>query len=177
MRLSPPLRYMALFETLLALAFLFIVISPLTLPTGSVSDLDGRIGSVDNWDELQEMPLLQRLVYLIGDLNCHQQADRSFFLNDNQLPICARDVGIVAGLTLGLIAYMLVRWPVRWTWLLLLLVPMALDGGAQALTSYESGNVIRALTGCLAGAGLGWGIGMLTDRFFTGDRQNGRSSK
>lgn len=174
MRLSLTLRTMVLLEAILLLAFLSVVLSPLTLSSGSVPGLDGSIGSVDNWDELQVMPPLQRLVYTIGDLNCHQQADRSFFLNDNQLPICARDLGILGGLILGLAAYMFVRRPVRWAVLLLLLVPMALDGGAQALTSYESSNLIRAMTGCLAGLGLGWGVGMLVERFFA--RENGSES-
>lgn len=171
MRLSLALRTMVLLEALLLLAFLSLVLSPLTLPSGSVPGLDGSIGSVDNWDELQGMPPLQRLVYVVGDLNCHQQAARSFFLNDNQLPICARDLGILGGLIIGLAAYMFVRHPVRWALLLLLLVPMALDGGAQALTSYESSNLLRAMTGCLAGLGLGWGVGMLVERFFA--RENG----
>jgi uncharacterized membrane protein len=170
MRLSPALRPMVLLEALLLLAFISVVLSPMTLQSGSVPGLDGRIGSVDNWDELQGMPPLQRLVYAVGDLNCHQQADRSFFLNGNQLPVCARDVGILGGLIVGLAAYMFVRRPVRWCLLLLLLVPMALDGGAQALTSYESSNLIRAVTGCLAGLGLGWGVGMLVERFFAREK-------
>ena len=171
MRLTPALRTMVLLEAFLLLAFFCVLLSPLTLSSGSVPGLDGSIGSVDNWDELQSMPPLQRLVYAVGDLNCHQQADRSFFLNNNQLPVCARDLGILSGLIMGLAAYLFVRRPVRWALLLLLLIPMALDGGAQALTSYESSNLIRAATGCLAGLSLGWGAGMLVERFFA--KENG----
>ena len=35
-----------------------------------------------------------------------------------------------------------------------LLVPMVLDGGLQALTPYESGNLRRLVTGLLFGCGL-----------------------
>ncbi len=166
MRLSPSLRSMLVIDVLLTVALLSVLLSPLTLPEGSVSKLDGSIGLVDNWEELQDMPWPQRMVYLIGDINCHQQAERSYVLNGNQLPVCARDLGLLAGLVVGMGAYMIVRRPVKWFWLALFLVPMALDGGLQAVSSYESDNLIRALTGALAGSGLGGGAGTLVDRFF-----------
>jgi uncharacterized membrane protein len=107
-------------------------------------------------------------VYLIGDVNCHQQAERSYELNGNQLPICARDVGLLFGMVLGLALFILTRRPLPWIWLALLLVPMALDGGLQAISSYESNNLIRTMTGALAGIAIGLGAGILIERFFQG---------
>jgi uncharacterized membrane protein len=164
-------------ESLLLIALLAIVLSPLSLEQGSVPQLDGRIASVDNWEELQHMPLPQRLVYLIGDVNCHQMADRSYFLNGNQLPVCARDLGILTGLVSGLAAFMLIRAPLRWGLLLLLLVPMAGDGLLQAIGPYESSNAMRTVTGALAGTGLGYGLGMIVERYFSraeGPEERGR---
>jgi uncharacterized membrane protein len=166
-----PLRWLMLLESLFIISLLAIVLSPLTLEQGSVQDLDGRIFRVDNQEELQGMPLPQRLVYLIGDLNCHQLADRSYFLNDNQLPVCARDLGIVTGLVIGLAFFIPLRKQLRWEFLLLLLVPMVGDGLLQAVGTYESSNAVRSLTGALAGGGLGYGLGMLVHGYAEGENE------
>jgi uncharacterized membrane protein len=171
MSLPASTRYMLLIELLLAAALLAVMVSPLTLPEASVPDLDGDIGKVDNWEELRAMPWPQMIVYLIGDVNCHQQADRSYELNGNQLPICARDLGLLAGAVVGLAAFMAIRRPVRWLALGLLLLPMAVDGGLQAMAVYESSNLLRTITGAVAGVAAGWGVGMLVQAFFVrGDR-------
>lgn len=164
--MTPSLRSMLVIELVLAALLLSVLIAPMTLSKGSVPELEGHIGSVENWEELQELPWPQRAVYLIGDVNCHQQADRSYELNENQLPICARDVGLLFGMVLGLAFFMRTRRALPWLWLALLLVPMALDGGLQAVTSYESNNLIRTVTGALAGIAIGYGAGILIDRFF-----------
>ena len=41
------------------------------------------------------------LVYVLGSRICHQIAERSFYLTDAQLPVCARCTGIYAGLAAG----------------------------------------------------------------------------
>jgi uncharacterized membrane protein len=41
------------------------------------------------------------VVYLLGSRICHQIAERSFYLADAQLPVCARCTGIYAGLAAG----------------------------------------------------------------------------
>jgi len=137
----------------IALAALFVA-APLMLPHGSVPALDGRAGNVDNYGATDGMPVVPRAIYLLGDVNCHQLADRSYELNGNQLPVCARDMGILAGFACGM-ALLMLR-PVRFSWavFLLLLAPMAADGGVQALTSYESTNAVRAVTGLIAGVGV-----------------------
>lgn len=166
MELRAPRRYMLFIASILAAFSLAVIISPLTLPTGSVPDLDGSIGVVDNWERLRDVPWLQKAVYLIGDVNCHQQAERSFQVNGNQMPFCARDLGIMMGAAAGTMLFMLRGRRAHWELLLLILMPMALDGGLQALTSYESDNAIRLATGAMAGLAVGWGAGALVLNFF-----------
>lgn len=171
MRSKPPLRAMLVVESLLAAAVLAIIAAPLSLSEGTMTGLDGTIGSIDNWDDVSELPFPQMVVYLMGDAQCHQEADRSFELNANQMPFCARDLGLFSGAALGLLAYIMMRRNVPWAWLLLPLVPMAIDGGLQAISAYESNNALRALTGMVAGLAIGWGAGMLIDRFFGADNE------
>ncbi|MDD1772070.1 MAG: DUF2085 domain-containing protein [Methanomassiliicoccales archaeon] len=166
MRISLPLRSMLIVKLLLIALVIAMIAAPLTLPEGSVTELDGKIGSVDNWDDIGELPWPQMVVYFIGDVNCHQQADRSFYLNGNQIPVCARDLGLFAGAAIGLGIYMIMRKQVPWLLLALLLAPMALDGGLQTISSYESDNTVRTITGMVAGLAIGWAIGILMDRFF-----------
>lgn len=38
-------------------------------------------------------------VYLIGHYTCHQLSERSYYLNDNQIPVCSRCLGIYLGMS------------------------------------------------------------------------------
>jgi uncharacterized membrane protein len=104
---------------------------------------------------------LAQAIYWFGDANCHQIAARSYYLNGNQLPVCSRDLGIFIGLVAGLA--LTVAWPFRprFYMVVLLVVPMALDGGLQAMTEYESNNLFRTTTGVLAGIGLAFFLAIL----------------
>ena len=123
-------------------------------------------------------------VYAFGDFNCHQKHERSWTINGNQMPVCARDVGIFLGLALGGWWFSrrgLNRWTIRDTFLtlfpdssttplykkdkrllamfglgILFCLPVILDGGIQAVTSYESINSVRISTGIPFGFILGW---------------------
>ncbi len=140
------------FGVWLALVF----IAPFTLPAGSVTDLSGSVGSIDNWQSIEQMNPLAGAVYLIGDSQCHQLVERSFALNGNQMPFCTRDLGIFIGLVAGMGLAFSGRLRIGFKFSLLLLVPMALDGGAQLISSYESSNVIRMVTGIIAGVGIAY---------------------
>ncbi len=132
-----------------------VLLAPFTLPGSSVEDLSGKVGEVDNGDQLERMNPMARIVYTLGDVNCHQISDRSFYLNGNQMPFCSRDLGIfmglVAGIALGMIFNIRLSMPI----LLLLLVPMAVDGVLQIMTDYSSSNTLRIITGMMGGASIG----------------------
>ena len=83
---------------------------------------------------------------------CHCREDRSFHIRGRRLPLCARCTGELAGILLGLISAPFVLPPVPLA--LVLMIPLVLDGGLQALTPYESGNLRRLVTGLLFGYGL-----------------------
>jgi len=91
---------------------------------------------------------------------CHQLPERSLFLFDIQLPICARDTGIYIGSSLGgllgLTSYtQLPRFLKKKLVLAVLTLPMIVDGVTQTLMfSRESSNMLRLATGLLFGFGL-----------------------
>ncbi|MEE2812814.1 MAG: DUF2085 domain-containing protein [Candidatus Thermoplasmatota archaeon] len=184
---------------------------PALMPTGSVPELSGRANMLDyanddswgnknhaenseighdqsahggnfSWMELNN-PYFS-IIYAFGDLNCHQKHERSWTVNENQMPICVRDVGIFLGLTLGAWWFSrrgFNRWTLRDTFLTLLpdkrieslyvvdrrmkamlligfvmCLPVILDGGIQAITSYESNNPLRLITGLPFGFIISW---------------------
>jgi uncharacterized membrane protein len=183
---------------------------PFLMPTGSVPELSGRANMFDyanedswgNQDHYEggeighkqsehggsfawsELNPYYALIYAFGDLNCHQKYDRSWTINDNQMPVCARDVGIFLGLAFGGWLFSrrgLNRWTIRDSFLtlfpdstidrlyindrrmtamlgigLLFCLPVILDGGIQAITAYESTNPVRILTGLPFGFIIGW---------------------
>ena len=138
-------------------------------------------GGTFAWTDLNP---IAATVYAIGDLNCHQKHYRSWEINGNQLAVCVRDIGILFGFVTCCLIWQqrgLNRWTVRDTFLsmfsdesierfyyndqrmiLMLAIiglglgPMAIDGFTQLLTSYESTNTMRILTGVPAGFIGGW---------------------
>jgi len=139
------------FALILLLILACILIAPWTIPEGSAKELDGLVGRIDNESEWEDMNPFAHAVYWIGDMYCHQMEARSFLMNDNQLPVCARDLGIVLGMALGMAAFVRLRITMSPLHLILGLLPMALDGGLQLITGYESMNPVRLITGGAAG--------------------------
>ena len=93
--------------------------------------------------------LYQWLPIIFG---CHGLDSRSFHYKGRRFPLCARCTGELVGMVLCLVSFPFVRADVVWS--LVLLLPLVADGGLQALTSYESGNGRRFLTGLLFGYAL-----------------------
>lgn len=87
---------------------------------------------------------------------CHQRPERSLFLFQFQIPVCARDTALYAAAFASSTAYPLFRklctpkMPSLW-YLALFLLPMAIDGGTQLLGLHESTNLLRIITGGIAG--------------------------
>jgi uncharacterized membrane protein len=165
-------------------------IAPISLEPGTVSDLDGTANIVDYEHKWDKLPSYHKAVYYFGDLNCHQKWYRSFTINDNQLPVDARMTSIFIFANVGLLMVMFTRssmdladiifniFPQRVRnsvikymspsifiviIIALALLPVAIDGYTQLLTSYESTNLKRVLTGISAGwiGGIIFGAMML----------------
>jgi len=188
---------------------LFFLISfflaPMTLEADSVPELSGRANAFDyahhegwgSWGNgnhsgeighdqpskglfsWTDVNFYAGFIYAFGDLNCHQKHERSWEINGNQLPVCARDVGIFLGLALGgwiFSRYGKNRWTITdsflsvlgdsrlepiylrgyrkraaWGFAALSIIPIGIDGFTQMLTSYESTNPVRLVTGAAFG--------------------------
>jgi len=139
------------------LAFSSLIVSPLVEERGSIHLGDGgKVGEIDTADRYEDASYpFPKVVYRWGDRLCHQRPERSLFLNDNQMPVCSRDLGIAAGMFLGFFIGACLRKRVSWLVVAALLMPMAVDGGLQAFTVYESISPVRLSTGLIGGAALG----------------------
>lgn len=165
-----------------------IFITPFTIPPDTVSGLEGSANRVDFQELWDTLPPYAKVIYYLGDAECHQISSRTFYLNGNQMPVCSRDVSIFFFITLGLLGGMLAKrryyisagllgvFPRRFRdyvnrtigamWFAVLFVflfvlPVGLDGGIQLLTDYESTNLVRFLTGIPAGFIAGFLIAIL----------------
>jgi len=128
-----------------------VVLSPLLVPSNTLKDLSGVVGGHENERQFKNIDPLPHAIYWLGDAECHQLSNRSYFLNGNQMPFCARDAGLFLGLALGFGFATFVRWKIHPVLVLVGLVPIAIDGGLQLVSSYESTNPLRLATGTLAG--------------------------
>lgn len=138
-----------------------VILTPFTMPPGSVGDLSGSVGEIDN--DLGHVNGLARAIYAIGDLNCHTKAERSFELNDNQMAFCARDVGLFIGLAAGMAAVLFLNPRFMWPAVIILAAPLVIDGTVQLLLDYESNNVVRIITGTLGGSAVAIFLGHVAD--------------
>ncbi len=101
-----------------------------------------------------ELP--SQLIYLIFSPFCHQTADRSFFLFGHKLAVCTRCFGIYLGTLISALLYPLMKkidnteFP-KIYWLVPALLPLVIDGGTQLIGLRESTNLLRVITGFIAG--------------------------
>ncbi len=148
-----------------------VFLSPFTLPANSVDDLSGRVGTIDNEQEITDMNLFAKAIYTAGDVYCHQISERSFDLNGNQMPFCARDVALFLGLVIGMILAISMKLELSILILALGLTPLAADGLLQLLSSYESSNLVRVITGLLGGGIISLILSRFADRML-GNHEN-----
>lgn len=85
-------------------------------------------------------------------IGCHQRADRSFFWNGHQFPICARCTGVLIGYISALTAinFFLPNFLMG----LIFCCIMFADWFIQYIKIKESTNVRRLITGILGGFGI-----------------------
>ena len=98
------------------------------------------------------------IVRLPFRLMCHGQVDRAFEMAGIAMPLCARCVGIYAGIAVAAVA-MFTAPPARrrQSWFVLgaaLVAPMVIDGSGQTMGLWSTGNAARAVTGLAFGLGL-----------------------
>src|SRR5438270_12774965 len=90
---------------------------------------------------------------------CAQIPSHSFYILGHQLGLCARNLSIYSSMFLGSLIFTLSKKRVPgipwWLWVLMIL-PMALDGGTQMFGLRESTWELRVLTGMLFGLGSIW---------------------
>jgi uncharacterized membrane protein len=145
-------------------------LAPLFLPSNTVKDLSGTVGVLDNEKTIDKMPFPWNFVYSAGDRLCHQKADRSFFINGNQMPFCSRCTAIWLGLAIGLgfIFFYQIELNEKFLFAIVLgIVPLGIDGVGQLLGFWDSTNIIRLITGLLAGIVCGVAIGLIIDEIKT----------
>ena len=140
-----------------------LLFSPYLIESGTTGDLSGVVGKYDNKEVIEEMNILARGIYYIGDLNCHQLSHRSYSYNDNQMSFCARDTGIFLGLVIGFMYASRKRTVLTLPLVIAALIPIGLDGTIQLLTDYESTNPKRLITGLIAGTVTGVAIKIIAD--------------
>ena len=145
---------------------LLVVFAPLALPENSAENLSGVVAVRDNKNKTENMPMPWGSIYDCGDVLCHQKAERSLFLNGNQMPFCTRCTAIWIGLALGAAFLILVKMEIDEKFILVMFVliaPMGIDGLGQLFGFWESNNTLRLITGLLTGAVCGMVIALAAD--------------
>ena len=100
--------------------------------------------------------LYSLFIYGIYSPICHQIPERSFYIFNHKMTVCARCFGIYTGILFGMLIYPIVwglnnfKTPNRW-YLILALIPMGIDGTTQLIGLRESFNELRFITGFLGG--------------------------
>ncbi len=141
-------------------------ISPIVIPKGTITDLSGATGILENKKIIDQLGFPWANIYQCGDALCHQKSDRSFFINENQMPFCARCTAIWLGLTIGLGFMLFYKIALNEKFLILILIgitPIGIDGIGQLFQLWESNNIIRLITGLLIGIICGIAIGIIID--------------
>ena len=96
-----PRRFLFVFFAVSALLTLSLFLVPFLSPYGTFADLDGRPGVIDHWDIWSKEDPFTMVLYLLGDIFCHQQMSRTIVLNGSEMPVCIRDLGLLMGFMFG----------------------------------------------------------------------------
>lgn len=152
------------------IVMLLTLLAPIYQPSNTVKELSGSVGIRDNKDMLSRMQPPWNCIYTFGDIWCHQKSERSFFIKRNQMPVCARCVGIFFGVFSGLGISIFIRMEIgKNTHKKILLpfvvgyTPLATDVIGQSAGLWQSTNALRVLTGTLSGSAFGFILGVAVD--------------
>ena len=165
-RLHPYKRLFFVFFLLYSTWVALLILAPVMLPAGTVSDLSGVVGYSDNSELINGLPFPWNAVYSAGDTLCHQRAERSLSINGNEMPFCARCTALWFGIAvgLGIMVFFTIELDVRFFIAIIVsFVPLGVDGVGQLFGFWESMNSIRILTGLPAGIVCGVAVGIIFD--------------
>ena len=112
------------------------------------------------------MDLIVAFIFAVGRVICHQRPERSFFLDGDQFPVCARCTGLYVSAAAGLVGWVAVKAASRWRPLSFdprLAIRLIVIGGIPTAVSlatglvgvWEGSNAIRALLAVPLGASAG----------------------
>jgi uncharacterized membrane protein len=112
------------------------------------------------------MDLIGALIYLAGSVVCHQLPERSFFLDGQQFPVCARCTGLYASGLAGLAGWFVIKLTRGWrpmvvpprvalAMVAITAAPTALSLLTGALEVWDGSNVTRALLAIPPGLAAG----------------------
>ncbi|MFK2826219.1 DUF2085 domain-containing protein [Bacillus sp. B190/17] len=88
---------------------------------------------------------------------CHRRPERSLIIKGKQFPLCFRCMFLLLGLLLSIpMAIYGALWPLPISFAIAIAacIPLLVDGFTQKWKVRMSNNVLRIVTGLLAGAGL-----------------------
>lgn len=105
-------------------------------------------------------------LYALFSITCHQMPSRAWHLLGHQVAYCERNTAIYFAMVAGGFAFAYRRdaRPLGVPLYLLLILPMAIDGGTQLLGWRESTWLLRTFTGALFGLATIWLIYPLLER-------------
>ncbi len=105
--------------------------------------------------------MVDRIVFWLSAGVCSQRPAHSFFLGGQQLPLCARDLGLFGGfLMMAVVLNLAGRRPRFSSLWLVSVIPLSIDGlnsigfDASGGGLYQPNNLVRLSTGLMAGIGM-----------------------
>jgi uncharacterized membrane protein len=112
------------------------------------------------------MDLFREYIFAVGSMICHQRPERSFFIDGQQLPVCARCAGLYVSGAAGLAGWIGLKvargwrpagWDPRMAVRLIVIaaMPTAVSLASGAIGVWDGSNVTRALLAVPLGASAG----------------------
>ncbi len=108
-----------------------------------------------------------RLLFYLYTPLCHQRPTQSFFLLGNQVAFCHREAAMYTALFVGGLIFARVRQtlrPIRLRLMLLLLLPLALDGTTHLIDDIVPDLALRSTNDAIGS--LNWWLRMITGVLF-----------
>lgn len=94
-------------------------------------------------------------IYLLLSSICHQYPTRSLWIFNRPFALCSRCLGGYFGLGISyFIIYSKQKYLFRLLKGIIFIIPGIADGIFQLMTTYESSNIIRLITGFIGGIGI-----------------------